>query len=61
MVHDDNAKNQFGLADSKGETWKRMKKALTPSFSVPRLKKNVASMNQSATRVKNWKILKDVH
>ena len=51
MPHDDNAKNQFGLADSKGETWKRMKKALTPSFSGPRLKKNVATMNDSAIKV----------
>jgi len=51
LPHDDNAKNQFGLADSKGETWKRMKKALTPSFSGPRLKKNVATMNDSAIKL----------
>jgi len=37
--------NQFGLADLRGETWKRMKRQLTPTMSIPRLKKNVSDMN----------------
>ena len=31
--------DQFGLIDSKGEGWKKMKKAANPPFSLPKLKK----------------------
>ena len=43
--------NQFGLADLKGDPWKKMKRQLTPSFSVPRLKKNVETMNEVANQL----------
>jgi len=41
----ENQINQFGLADLRGDTWKRMKRQLTPTMSIPRLKKNVSEMN----------------
>merc|ERR1712061_644109 len=44
----DNPPNQFGLADLKGERWWKMKRSVTPSFSTPRLKKNVPAMNEAA-------------
>jgi len=43
--------NQFGLADLKGEPWRKLKRAITPSFSTPRLKKNVSSMNECAKKL----------
>lgn len=46
--------NQFGLADVKGEPWKKMKRQLTPSFSVPRLKKNVETMNEVANQLTGY-------
>ena len=49
----DNPPNQFGLADLKGERWWKMKRSVTPSFSTPRLKKNVPAMNEAAHKVKD--------
>ena len=49
----DNPPNQFGLADLKGERWWKMKRSVTPSFSTPRLKKNVPTMNEAAHKVKD--------
>ena len=46
--------NQFGLADVKGEPWRKMKRQLTPSFSVPRLKKNVETMNEVANQLTGY-------
>ena len=43
--------NQFGLADIKGEKWRKLKQSVTPSFSVPRLKKNVPAMNDAANKL----------
>ena len=43
--------DEFGLADLKGDAWKKMKRQLTPSFSTPRLKKNVATMNEVTNKV----------
>ena len=31
--------NVFGIADMQGEQWRKMKRMVTPPFSVPRLKK----------------------
>jgi len=47
----DKKRNEFGLADLKGEDWRRMKKQLTPSFSTPRLKKNISTMNEMAEKL----------
>jgi len=47
----DNPPNQFGLADLKGERWWKMKRSVTPSFSTPRLKKNVPAMNEAAHKL----------
>ena len=47
--------NEFGLADLKGEAWRKMKRQLTPSFSIPRLKKNVTTMNEIGNKVKEIK------
>ena len=49
----DNDVNQFGMADMRGEPWKKMKRQLTPSFSTPRLKKNVDTINEQALKVRN--------
>merc|ERR1712227_188931 len=46
--------NQFGLSDVKGEPWRKMKRQLTPSFSVPRLKKNVETMNEVASQLTGY-------
>merc|ERR1712013_480004 len=46
--------NVFGIADMQGEHWKKMKKMVTPSFSVPRLKKTVPSMNIAAERLVDY-------
>ena len=46
--------NQFGLTDVKGEPWRKMKRQLTPSFSVPRLKKNVETMNEVASQLTGY-------
>ena len=43
--------NQFGLVDLRGEAWRKLKRAMTPSFSTPRLKKNVSTMNECAEKV----------
>ena len=43
--------NQFGLADTRGDKWRKLKQALTPSFSVPRMKKSVAAMNDAAHKL----------
>ena len=53
----DNPPNQFGLADLKGERWWRMKRSVTPSFSTPRLKKNVPAMNEAAHKVKDTRTI----
>ena len=47
----ENQINQFGLADLRGDTWKRMKRQLTPTMSIPRLKKNVSEMNDIGRKV----------
>ena len=44
----------FGLADLQGEEWRKMKRLVTPSFSVPRLKKTVASINVAALKMTNY-------
>jgi len=43
--------NQFGLIDLRGESWKRMKRQLTQTMSIPRLKKNVPEMNVVAEKL----------
>ena len=53
--YEENPKNSFGLADLRGESWRKLKRALTGSFSTPRLKKNIHHMNESALKV--WIIL----
>ena len=53
----DNPPNQFGLADLKGERWWKMKRSVTPSFSTPRLKKNVPAMNEAAHKVKDTRTI----
>ena len=53
----DNPPNQFGLADLKGERWWKMKRSVTPSFSTPRLKKNVPTMNEAAHKVKDTRTI----
>ena len=46
--------NQFGIADMENsEDWKKLKRAVTPSFAAPRLKKNVSTMNECAIKV-DW-------
>jgi len=47
----DNDVNQFGMADMRGEPWKKMKRQLTPSFSTPRLKKNVDTIHEQAHKL----------
>ena len=47
----ENQINQFGLADLRGDTWKKMKRQLTPTMSIPRLKKNVSEMNDVGRKV----------
>ena len=47
----ENQINQFGLADLRGDTWKKMKRQLTPTMSIPRLKKNVSEMNDIGRKV----------
>ena len=49
--YEENPKNSFGLADLRGESWRKLKRALTGSFSTPRLKKNIHHMNESALKV----------
>jgi len=46
--------NVFGIADMQGDHWKKMKKMVTPSFSVPRLKKTVPSMNIAAEKLVDY-------
>jgi len=43
--------NNFGLADMKGEEWRKTKKLVTPSFSAPRLKKTLPAMNECALKL----------
>ena len=35
----------------RGESWRKLKRALTGSFSTPKLKKNIHHMNESALKV----------
>ena len=51
--YEENPKNSFGLADLRGETWWKLKRSLTASFSTPRLKKNIHHMNEAALKVNN--------
>ena len=53
----DNPPNQCGLTDLKGERWWKMKRSVTPSFSTPRLKKNVPTMNEAALKVKDTRTI----
>jgi len=46
--------NAFGIADMQGDHWKKMKKMVTPPFSVPRLKKTLPAMNIAAKRLVNY-------
>ena len=63
--YEENPKNSFGLADLRGESWRKLKRGLTASFSTPRLKKNIHHMNESALKVNKdssytfrwWKIV----
>jgi len=50
-AYHENSLNQFGMADLRGEPWKKMKRQLTPSFSIPRLKKNVDTINEQAQKL----------
>ena len=43
--------NNFGLADMRGDEWRRTKRMVTPSFSAPRLKKTLPAMNDCALKV----------
>ena len=45
--------NNFGLADMRGEEWRKTKRLVTPSFSAPRLKKTLPAMNDCALKVIN--------
>ena len=38
----------------RGEKWKKLKQAVTPSFSVPRMKKSVAAMNDAAQKLVSY-------
>ena len=42
----------------KGEEWRKTKRLVTASFSVPRLKKTLPAMNECALKVKDQKFLK---
>ena len=46
--------NVFGIADMAGEPWKKMKRMVTPPFSVPRLKKTVPAMNACAEKLGDY-------
>jgi cytochrome P450 len=46
--------NAFGIADMQGDQWKKMKRMLTPPFSVPRLNKTVPSMNIAAEKLRDY-------
>ena len=46
--------NAFGIADMQGDQWKKLKRMVTPPFSVPRLKKSVPAMNVSAEKLINY-------
>ena len=43
--------NNFGLADMRGDEWRRTKRMVTPSFSAPRLKKTLPALNDCALKV----------
>ena len=43
--------NVFGMASMGGEPWKKMKRMVTPPFSVPRLKKTVPAMNECSYKL----------
>ena len=49
--YEENPRNTFGLADLRGESWWKLKRGLTASFSTPRIKKNIHHMNESALKV----------
>merc|ERR1711936_277334 len=46
--------NVFGIADMQGEHWRKMKKMVTPPFSVPRMKKMLPTMNLAAERLRDY-------
>jgi len=50
----ENAGNQFGVADLRGESWRKMKRMVTPPFSVPRLKKTLPAMNTCGHRLAGY-------
>lgn len=51
------AGNQFGLADMKGEEWRKTKRLVTPPFSIPRLKKSTGKIHENTERmIKHLKI-----
>ena len=50
--YEENPKNSFGLADMRGESWRKLKRGLTANFSTPRLKKNIHHMNEAALKVR---------
>merc|ERR550519_2858191 len=52
--HPEYLEKVFGIQDMQGEHWKKMKKMVTPSFSVPRLKKTVPSMNIAAEKLVDY-------
>ena len=37
----------------RGEPWKKMKRQLSPSFGITRLKKYVEAINEQANKVRN--------
>jgi len=44
----------FGIADESGEKWRRLKKMVTPPFSVPRLKKTTPTINIAVKKMMNY-------
>jgi len=46
--------NNFGLADMRGEEWRRTKRMVTSSFSAPRLKKTLPAMNDCAIKLVDY-------
>merc|ERR1712110_311313 len=49
--YEEKPKNTYGLADLRGESWKKLKKGLSASFSAPKLKKNIHQMNEAALKL----------
>ena len=46
--------NQFGLVDSHGDAWKRMKKSTSGAFGLIKLKKSLSLYNSCCKEMLNW-------